>query len=68
MPRVPFDAAAARAYGRVFAATRPIRRSSRARLGDLLIASTAAASGLPLYTRNPNDFEGLSEIVRVIAV
>jgi hypothetical protein len=65
---LPFDAAAARAYGRVFAATRAIGRSSRARLGDLLIASTAAASGLPLYTRNPNDFEGLSEIVRVIAV
>ncbi len=44
---LPFDAEAARMYGRIFAATRSAGRSSRARLGDLLIASTAAASGLP---------------------
>jgi predicted nucleic acid-binding protein len=33
-----------------------------------LIASTAAANGLPLYTRNPDDFAGLEEIVTVIVV
>ena len=65
---LPFDTEAARAYGRVFAATRAAHRSSRARLADLLIASTAAANGLPLYTRNPADFVGLEEIVTVIAV
>jgi len=65
---LPFDADAARAYGRVFAATRAAGRSSRARLADLLIAATAAANGLPLYTRNPSDFTGLDDIVTVVAV
>jgi predicted nucleic acid-binding protein len=65
---LPFDSEAARAYGRVFAATRAAGRSSRARFADLLIASTAAANGLALYTRNPDDFAGLKEILTVIAV
>ena len=65
---LPFDIEAARAYGRAFAAIRAAGRSSRARPADLLIASTAAANGLPLYTRNPADFVGLEEIVTVIAV
>jgi hypothetical protein len=34
-----------------------------ARLADLLIASTAAANGLPLYTRNPDDFSPLAKLV-----
>ena len=65
---LPFDTEAARTYGRVFAATKAAGRSSRTRLADLLIASTAAANGLPLYTRNPVDFAGLEQIVTVIAV
>ena len=65
---LPLDAGAARAYGRVFAATRAAGRSSRTRLADLLIAATAAAHGLPLYTRNPGDFTGLDEIIQVVAV
>lgn len=65
---LPFDSEAARTYGRVFAATKAAGRSSRARLADLLIASIAAANGLPLYTRNPSDFVGLDEIVTVIGV
>jgi hypothetical protein len=65
---VPFDAEAARTYGRVFAATKAAGRSSRTRLADLLIASTAAANGLPLYTRNAADFAGLEQIVTVVAV
>jgi hypothetical protein len=65
---LPFDAEAARTYGRVFAAARAAGRSSRARFADLLIASTAAANGLALYTRNPDDFVGLEDIVTVIAV
>lgn len=63
-----FDADAARAYGRVYAATRAAGRTARSRLGDLLIAATAAANGLPLYTRNPADFEALEGVVPVIAV
>jgi predicted nucleic acid-binding protein len=65
---LPFDVDAARAYGRVFAATRAMGRSSRARLADLLIAATAAAGGLDLYTRNPHDFAGLGHIVRIVEV
>ena len=65
---LPFDVDAARAYGRVFAATRAAGRSVRPRLADLLIASTAAANGLPLYTRNPDDFVGLEELVSVVGV
>jgi predicted nucleic acid-binding protein len=65
---LPFDTDAARAYGRISAATRAAGRSARARLADLLIASTAVANGLPLYTRNPADFVGLEGIVAVIAV
>lgn len=65
---LPFDADAARAYGLVFAATRSVGRSSRARFADLLIASTAAANGLPLYTRNPDDFAGLDQIVTVVPI
>ena len=65
---LPFNTEAARTYGRVFAATRAGGRSSRTRLADLLIAATAAANGLPLYTRNLADFAGLEQIVTVIAI
>jgi predicted nucleic acid-binding protein len=65
---LPFDSEAARTDGRVFAATRAAGRSARTRVADLFIASTAAANGLPLYTRNPADFTGLEQIVTVIAV
>ncbi len=62
---LPFDAEAARMYGRVFAAARTAGRSPRLRLADLLIASIAAANGLALYTRNPSDFAGLEKLVTV---
>ena len=65
---LPFDAEAARMYGLVFAAVTAAGRTSRSRLADLLIASTAAANGLPLFTRNPADFTGLDKLVSVIAV
>jgi hypothetical protein len=65
---LPFDAEAARAYGRLFAAAKAAGRTSRARLADLLIAATAAANGLPLYSRNPSDFSGLERILSVKAV
>jgi predicted nucleic acid-binding protein len=65
---LPFDEESARMYGRVFAATRAAGQSSRARLADLLIASTAAANGLPLYTRNASDFGALRGIVKVVKI
>lgn len=60
---LPFDAGAARAYGRIYAATRSAQRKPRgARAMDLLIAGVALANDLPLFTRNPDDFEHLREI------
>ena len=65
---IPFDDEGARVYGRLFAAARAAGQSSRSRFADLLIAATAAANKLPLYTRNPDDFKALSDIVKVIAI
>jgi hypothetical protein len=66
---LPVDAAVARAYGRVYAAVRSAGRKARGqRAVDLLIAATAVAAGLPLYTRNPNDFTGLSDVLEIVAV
>lgn len=65
---LPFDAECARMYGRMFAAARAAGQSSRARLADLLIASTAAANELALYTRNPADFAALKRIVKVVKI
>ncbi|NIR28222.1 MAG: type II toxin-antitoxin system VapC family toxin [Gammaproteobacteria bacterium] len=62
---LPFDMDAARMYGRVFAAGRAAGRSPRPRLADLLIASTAAANGLPLYTRNPDDLARIDQLVTI---
>jgi hypothetical protein len=66
---IPVDAAVARAYGRVYAATVAAGRKARGRrAADLLIAATAVAAGLRLYTRNPDDFADLSEMLEVVSV
>lgn len=65
---LPFDMAAARSYGRVYALVRAARRQPRSRLADLMIASIAAANQLPLYTRNPKDFAGLESLIAVVSV
>jgi predicted nucleic acid-binding protein len=64
---IPFDAAAARAFGRVAAALRRAGRKATARSHDAMIAATAIANRLPLYTANPHDFEGIAGLdVRVV--
>jgi predicted nucleic acid-binding protein len=66
---LPLDRAVARAYGRVYAAISAAGRKTRGRRAfDLAIAATALAHGLPLYTRNPADFDDLDGLVEVIAV
>jgi predicted nucleic acid-binding protein len=66
---LPIDAAVARAYGRVYASVTGVGRKARgARSLDLLIAATALAAELPLYTRNPDDFLGVERLVKVIAI
>ena len=62
---IPFDAAAARAYGRIYAAVVAAGRQPRRRFADLQIAATALAHDLPLFTRNPDDFVGLDSLVTV---
>lgn len=66
---VPFDDKAARAYGRVYSAVLAAGRKARGpRAIDLLIAATALAAELPLFTRNPSDFKGLESLMRVVGV
>jgi predicted nucleic acid-binding protein len=63
------DADVARAYGRVYAAVVTAGRKARGRRTiDLLIAATAVAADLPLYTRNPGDFAGLSRVLEIIVI
>jgi predicted nucleic acid-binding protein len=66
---LPVDAEVARAYGRVYAAVTTAGRKARGRRAvDLFIAATAMAANLPLYTRNPDDFTGLSKLLEVVPV
>lgn len=66
---IPFDSDCARAYGRVYAETVAAGRKARGkRAVDLLIAATALAADLPIYTANPGDFDGLSGLITVVAV
>lgn len=66
---LPFDADAARAYGRIYAAVMTAGRKARGpRAVDLLIAATALANALPLYTRNADDFRFLDGVVDVVPI
>jgi predicted nucleic acid-binding protein len=66
---LPFDADAARAYGRIYAAIVSVGRRARGRRAvDMLIAATALAGGLPLYTCNPDDFVGLTDLLEIVDV
>ena len=64
---LPFDAQAARAFGRVAASLRRAGRKTAARAYDAMIAATAVANDLPLYTYNPADFAAIDDLT-VIAV
>ncbi|ORV93502.1 twitching motility protein PilT [Mycobacterium interjectum] len=66
---LPFDGDSARAYGRIYAAIVTTGRKARGpRAVDLLIAATAVAANLPLYTRNADDFRGLDDLLTIIGV
>jgi tRNA(fMet)-specific endonuclease VapC len=64
---LPFDVEAARAFGSVAASLRRAGRKAAARTYDAMIAAVAIANGLPLYTCNPGDFEGIDGL-EVVAV
>ena len=60
---LPFDAVAARAFGTVAASLRRRGRKTVARTYDAMIAATALANDLPLYTCNPDDFDGIEGLM-----
>lgn len=64
---LPFDAAAARVFGRVAASLRQSGRKPAARSYDAMIAATALTNALPVYTCNPDDFRGIDGL-DVVAV
>lgn len=64
---LPFDAAAARAFGRVAASLRRAGRKTSARAYDAMIAAIALANDLPLFTCNPDDFSGIAGL-QVVAI
>lgn len=65
---IPFDAEAARAFGRICAAVRGTGRTPRRRVADLMIAAVAVVNGLPLCTTSPDDFSGLEDLLQVVEV
>lgn len=65
---IPFGAEAARVFGRLVAAVVGARRKPRRRALDLMIAATAGAEELSLYTTNPGDYEGLERLISVVPV
>lgn len=64
---LPFDVVAARAFGRVALSFRARGGGPAARSSDAMIAATALARDLPLYTCNPADFAGIDGLT-VVAV
>jgi len=64
---LPFDAAAARAFGRVALSLRRAGRTPAARSYDAMIAATALANDLPIYTANAEDFRDIDGL-DVVAV
>ncbi|MDT3396760.1 type II toxin-antitoxin system VapC family toxin [Streptomyces sp. B1866] len=65
---LPFDAAAAARYGTLVTLTLAARRDPRPRRLGLMIAAITSVRGLPLFTRNADDFKGLHDAVTVVAV
>lgn len=65
---LPFDTAAAKAFGPVSGAVLAAGRKPRRRTADLMIAATALVHDLPLYMMNPKDFVGLEQLLTVVPV
>jgi len=65
---LPVDESVATSYGRLASAVVDAGRQPRRRVMDLLIAATAHAHDAHLYTRNPDDFAGLEDLITVVAV
>src|ERR1700722_5210880 len=66
---IPFDASAARAFGRVAAELRSRGGRTKACSFDAMIAAIALSLSLPVFTANPRDFVGITglDVVEVRA-
>lgn len=62
---LPFEAAAARECGRLYAAVVQRGGQPRRRAFDLAIAATANVHGVPLLTLNADDFKLIDDLVDV---
>ncbi|MBW8878434.1 MAG: type II toxin-antitoxin system VapC family toxin [Acidobacteria bacterium] len=62
---IAIDSAVARSFAAVAHAVKMAGRQPRARIMDLWIAATALTHKLPLYTRNPEDFQGLQGLIEI---
>jgi predicted nucleic acid-binding protein len=62
------DDRVARSYGQLAAAVAQAGQQPRARVMDLLIAATAHAHGVRLYTANVDDLQGLQDLLDVVTV
>ncbi|MEX0973120.1 MAG: type II toxin-antitoxin system VapC family toxin [Solirubrobacterales bacterium] len=66
---LPFESRCARAYGQVYVATVTAGRKPRgSRIVDLMIAATALAHAMPLYTQNSKDLRGLDDLIEIVDV
>lgn len=65
---LPFDGDCIAAYQSVVERTVGAGRRPRGRTLDLLIAATALAHGMPLFTANPADVAHLDDLVEVVPV
>ncbi|MEU4326113.1 hypothetical protein [Nonomuraea dietziae] len=65
---LPFDSEAAARYGSLVTLTLAADRDPKPRRMDLLIAAIASSRGLPLFTRNADDFKGLESLLTIVPV
>jgi predicted nucleic acid-binding protein len=65
---LPVDEVVGESYGRLAARVVEVGRQPRGGVMDLLIAATAHAHDADLYTRNPEDFRGLEDLVRIVSL
>lgn len=65
---LPVDERVARSYGQLAAAVAAVGRQPRARVIDLMIAATAHAHEIRLYTRNAADLVGIEDLLEVVPV
>lgn len=63
---LPFDGDAAARYGSLVGLVMAAGRDPKPRRMDLMIAAIASSRGLPLYTRNAEDFKGLDGLLEVV--